>query len=183
MVTATSMLVAPRSATRTCPASARKVSWRGGRPPVLGPTSPSSTSPRSTSSPIRRATMARPRPVRATSSERRRRPPEADLVEDDDQRVERFVRDRREPRLGRHVAIRRTVGVARTARRQVLRHRRDDTLARPTFALDMGKYDGPRDEVCAPSQTGGVAPAHASNRPSLPDRLDCLDVRTASIRW
>ena len=72
VVTATSMLVAPRSATRTCPASARKVSWRGGRPPVLGPTSPSTTSPRSISSPTRWATIARPRPVRATSSERDR---------------------------------------------------------------------------------------------------------------
>ena len=37
VVTATSMLVAPRSATRTWPASARNVSCRGGRPPVLRP--------------------------------------------------------------------------------------------------------------------------------------------------
>ena len=72
LVTATSMLVAPRSATRTCPASAQKASWRGGRPPVLGPTSPSVTSPRSMSSWTRRATIARPRPVRVTSSERER---------------------------------------------------------------------------------------------------------------
>ncbi len=70
VVTATSMLVAPRSATRTYPPSDWKVSWRGGRPPVLGPTSPSLTSPRSMSSPTRCATIARPRPVRATSSAR-----------------------------------------------------------------------------------------------------------------
>ena len=47
-------------------------SWRGGRPPVLGPTSPSATRPRSISSPTRWATIARPSPVRATSSERDR---------------------------------------------------------------------------------------------------------------
>ena len=70
VVTATSMLVAPRSATRTWPASARNASWRGGRPPVLGPTSPSTTRPRSISSPTRWATIARPSPVRVTSSDR-----------------------------------------------------------------------------------------------------------------
>ena len=69
------MLVAPRSATRTWPASARKPSWRGGRPPVLGPTSPSVTRPRSSSSWTRRATIARPSPVRSTSSERDRERP------------------------------------------------------------------------------------------------------------
>jgi hypothetical protein len=72
VVSATSMLVAPRSATRRWPADARNESWRGGRPPVLGPTSPSTTRPRSSSSPTRWATIARPRPVRATSSERDR---------------------------------------------------------------------------------------------------------------
>ena len=72
VVSATSMLVAPRSATRTWPASARNASWRGGRPPVDGPTSPSTTRPRSMSSPTRWATIARPRPVRSTSSERDR---------------------------------------------------------------------------------------------------------------
>ncbi len=71
-VIATSMLVAPRSATRTCPASARKVIWRGGRPPVLGPISSSTTSPSSMSSATRWATMPRLRPVRATSSARDR---------------------------------------------------------------------------------------------------------------
>ena len=40
----------PEIGDRTCPASAQKASWRGGRPPVLGPTSPSITSPRSISS-------------------------------------------------------------------------------------------------------------------------------------
>ena len=54
----------------------------GGRPPVLGPVSPSATSPRSISSLTRWATIARPRPVRSTSSEREPRPAEPDLVED-----------------------------------------------------------------------------------------------------
>ena len=52
--------------------TARNDSWRGGRPPVLGPRSPSMTSPRSSSSPTRWATIARPSPVRSTSSERDR---------------------------------------------------------------------------------------------------------------
>ena len=97
VVTATSMLVAPRSATRTWPPSARNVSWRGGRPPVLGPTSPSVTSPRSISSPTRWATMARPSPVRSTSSERDRDRPKPDLVEDGDERVEGLVGQRPDP--------------------------------------------------------------------------------------
>ena len=50
-----------------------QLAWRP--PPVLGPTSPSLTSPRSISSPTRWATIARPRPVRATSSERDRERP------------------------------------------------------------------------------------------------------------
>ena len=49
------------------------------------------TRPRSISSPTRWATIARPSPVRVTSSERERDLPEPDLVEDGDERVERFV--------------------------------------------------------------------------------------------
>ncbi len=60
---ATSMLVAPRSATRTCPASAQNRIWREGRPPVLGAVSDSVTRPRATSSSTRWATTARPYPV------------------------------------------------------------------------------------------------------------------------
>ena len=67
------MLVAPRSATRRWPASARNVSWRGGGRRCDGPRSPSDDeAPRSMSSPTRWATMARPSPVRATSSDRDR---------------------------------------------------------------------------------------------------------------
>ena len=39
----------------------------------------------------RRATIARPSPVRVTSSGARARPPEPDLVEDHDERVEHLV--------------------------------------------------------------------------------------------
>ena len=70
------MLVAPRSATRRWPASPRNEIRRGGRPPVLGPISPSTTSPSSSSSPTRCATTPRVRPVRATSSDREREPVE-----------------------------------------------------------------------------------------------------------
>ena len=94
VVTATSMLVAPRSATRTWPPSAWKVSWRGGRPPVLGPTSPSVTRPRSISSPTRWATMARPRFGPRHQLGARARPPEPDLIEDGDQGVEGLVGQR-----------------------------------------------------------------------------------------
>ena len=90
-VTATSMLVAPRSATRTWPASARKASRRGGRPPVLGPTSPSTTRPSSSSSPTRCATIAARQAGPAHELRARARPRRADLVEDGDQRVERLV--------------------------------------------------------------------------------------------
>jgi hypothetical protein len=60
---ATSMLVEPRSATRTCPASAQNRIWREGRPPVPGAVSDSVTRPRATSSSTRWATTARPYPV------------------------------------------------------------------------------------------------------------------------
>ncbi len=71
-VTATAMLVAPRSATRRCPDSASKRSWRGGRPPVLGPMPDSVTRPRSRSSATRCATTVRDRPVRCEISSRER---------------------------------------------------------------------------------------------------------------
>ena len=73
VVIATSMLVAPRSATRTWPAVARKSSCRGGRPPVVGPTEPSATRPRSIELPDACGRRSRdPSPVRCTSSERDR---------------------------------------------------------------------------------------------------------------
>ena len=113
------MLVAPRSATRTWPASARNVSWRGGRPPVLGPNLTSTTRPSSISSPTRWATTPRLRPVRATSSERERDRAKPDLVEDRDERVERLAR----PPTASRDSPRRSYALG------------------PTFALDMQKYD------------------------------------------
>ena len=46
------------------------------------------------SSPTRWATMARPSPVRVDELGARPRPPEADLVEDVDERIERLVGQR-----------------------------------------------------------------------------------------
>ena len=126
LVTATSMLVAPRSATSTWPASARNASWRGGRPPVLGPRSPSMTSPRSTSSPTRCATIARPRPGPGDELGARPRPAETDLVEHGDQGVQRLVGERQRAACG-------------SMTRAMIRG--SSSVRRLTFALDRSKYD------------------------------------------
>ena len=88
------MLVAPRSATSTWPASARNASWRGGRPPVLGPTVAFRDQP-AVDQLADAAGDDRPaEPGALDELGARPRAPEPDLVEDGHEVVEHFVGQR-----------------------------------------------------------------------------------------
>ena len=138
-VRATAMLVAPRSATRTWPLAARNARCRGGRPPVLGPSSPSVISPRSMSSWTRRATIGATQPCPRDELRARPGPPVADLVQHDHERVEDLLRQRLEGGLA---------GLAGhlPGDRRVRVHGADATPASTrdttTFAVDRSKYAG-----------------------------------------
>ena len=122
---ATSMLVAPRSATRTCPASRpeRQLARRPAAGARADVTLDDQTALDELADPLRHDGPAETGP--GDQLRARPRAPQADLVEDHDERVEGLVRQRR------------------AKGRDVIRCRRDDTPAsnahRATFALDRSK--------------------------------------------
>ena len=136
------------------PPSARNVSWRGGRPPVLGPDVALDDEPALDQL---ADALGDDRPAEAGPRDElgaRARPPEPDLVEDDDERVERLVRQRAPRRGARRPADH--AGMIRLP-----------PFDRATFALDRSKYDVAREAraIGAEVRRGSAA------GPSRPSRL------------